>query len=75
LRISKVYFTRPDTSGFINMNWKGVLAGFKETICLDPKTVRKIKVKVREMKTLKAEREQRREERLKRRERRLNNRR
>lgn len=74
LRKSAIYYSRPDTSGFISMNLKGVVAGFKETIGLDPKTERRIKNKLLEMKTVKAEREQRREERLKRREKRQNNR-
>lgn len=68
LRQVKVNYTRPDSVSFISMVWKGMLGGLKETIGLDPKTQRKIEVKLNELKIMKAEREERKTERLKRRE-------
>ena len=68
LRKAGIQYFRPDSASFINMIWKGMMIGFKETIGLDPITQRKIEVKLKELKTIKAEREERRDERLKRKE-------
>lgn len=74
LRRATINYTRPDSASFINMIWKGMMTGFKETIGLDPVTQRKIEVKLKELKIMKTEREERRDERLKRKEeRRLRN--
>lgn len=68
LRGAKIQYSRPDSASFINMVWKGMLGGLKETIGLDPTTQHKIASKLRELKKEKAEREERRDERLKRKE-------
>lgn len=68
LRQANIQYFRPESASFINMIWKGMMIGLKETIGLDPVTQRKIEDKLSELKTIKAEREERRDERLKRKE-------
>ncbi|MBC7743702.1 MAG: DUF748 domain-containing protein [Flavobacterium sp.] len=68
LRIAKIKFIRTDTTSFVNMNWKAILGGIKESVGLDARTQQQVRAKLQKLKVEKADRAERREIRLKRRD-------